>query len=82
MKEVCIIFQALSANKPKYTRAMLRKLHIFDTKVADQQLQKAYLANTLINLCELSHTFYKINFLLECQNSKFKYFCTDRRLFL
>lgn len=35
MKEVCIIFQAPVASKPKYARAMLRQVHIFDTQAAD-----------------------------------------------
>lgn len=49
MREICIILQAPAALKPKYARAMLRQVHISNTKAADPILQKAYLANTLIN---------------------------------
>ncbi|MCJ1348014.1 hypothetical protein MMC31_006244 [Peltigera leucophlebia] len=57
---------------------MLRQLHIFDTNAADPQLQEAYLANALVNLRGLPHTFYEINLLLEHQNGEFKRFRTDR----
>ena len=53
---------------------MLRQLHIFDTKASDPQLQDAYLANELVNPCELPHTFYEIDLLLEHQNGEFKRF--------
>ena len=49
MREICIIIQVLVIQKLKYARKMLRQLHIFNTKVADLILQKAYLANTLVN---------------------------------
>lgn len=39
IREVYIIFQALAISKPKYARAMLRQVHIFDTKVADPILK-------------------------------------------
>lgn len=78
MREVCIILQAPLANKPKYARAILRQVHIFDIKAADSQLQEAYLANALVNLCGLPHIFYEIDLLLEHQYSKFKRFRTDR----
>lgn len=35
MREIYITFQIPAASKPKYIRAMLRQVHIFDTKVAD-----------------------------------------------
>lgn len=65
LKKVCIILQALAVYKPKYVKAMLRQVHIFNTKVADTILQEAYLANTLVNLKEEPRTFYKIDLLLE-----------------
>lgn len=37
IREVTVIFQALAAKKPKYAKAMLRQLHIFDTKAFDLQ---------------------------------------------
>ena len=39
MREVCIILQAPSANKPKYAREMLRQLHIMDTTASNPILQ-------------------------------------------
>lgn len=78
MREVCIILQAPSASKPKYARAMLRQLHIFDTDASTPQLQEAYLANSLVNPRGLPHTFYEIDLLLEHQNGEFKRFRTDR----
>lgn len=74
MREVAVILQASTANKPKYARAMLRQLHIFDTKASDPQLQEAYLANVLVNPRGLPHTFYEIDLLLEHQNGEFKRF--------
>lgn len=78
MQEVSVILQAPAANKPKYARAMLRQLHIFDTKASDPQLQESYLANALVNPRGLPHTFYEIDLLLEHQNGEFKRFRTDK----
>lgn len=49
IKEICIIFQALIALKPKYARAILRQVYIFNTKVTNSIFQEKYLANTFIN---------------------------------
>ena len=65
MREVCIIFQAPAASKPKYTRAMLKQVHIFDTKAADPILQEAYLANALVNPRGKPQSFYEMDLLLE-----------------
>lgn len=35
IREICVILQAPAACKPKYARAMMRQLHIIDTKSAD-----------------------------------------------
>lgn len=51
--------QAPAASKPKYARALLRQLHIIDTKYADPILQEAYLANALVNPRGLSIPFMK-----------------------
>lgn len=72
MQEICIILQAILASKPKYTLKMLRQVHIFNTKVADYQFPKIYLANILVNSEGFSYTFYKVNFLFEYQNDKLK----------
>lgn len=77
MREVFIILQVPLVNKLKYTRAMVRQIHIFNTKAADPQMQEIYLANTLINLRKLPHIFYEINLFPKYQNSKFKRFCTN-----
>ena len=82
MREVCIILQAPAASKPKYARAMLRQVHIFDTKAADPILQKAYLANALVNPRGKSQTFYEMDLLLEHQNGEFKRFRADQGSFL
>lgn len=65
IREVCIIFQTLVVLKPKYIRAMLRWIHIINTKSADFILQKAYLANIFINPRKMSQTFYEIDLLFE-----------------
>ncbi len=78
MREVGVILQASAASKPKYARAMLRQLHIFDTQAADPILQEAYLANVLVNPRGQLQTFYKIDLLLEHQNGEFKRFRADR----
>lgn len=72
MREVTIILQAPSAKKPKYSREMLRQMHILDTTAADPILQEAYIANALINPQGLPFTFYGMDLLLEHQNGKFK----------
>lgn len=74
MREVAIIFQVLGVKKPKYAKAILQQLHVFDTKASDPQLQEAYLANMLVNSRGLPHTFYEIDLLLEHQNGEFKRF--------
>ena len=38
LREICIILQSPVLGKPKYARAMLRQVHIFDTKAADPVL--------------------------------------------
>lgn len=38
LREICIIFQSPVVGKPKYERAMLRQLHIFDTMAIDPVL--------------------------------------------
>lgn len=78
MREVCIILQAPAASKPTYARAMLRQVHIFDTKAADPILQQAYLANALVNPRGKPQSFYKMDLLLEHQNGEFKRFRADR----
>lgn len=65
IREITVILQAPAAKKPKYARAMIRQIHIFDTKASDPQLQEAYLANALVNPHGLPHTFYRIDLLLE-----------------
>lgn len=77
-----VIFQAPVVKKPKYARVIIRQVHIFDTKASNPQLQESYLANVLINLRKLPHTFYKINLLLEHQNGEFQRFRADRGSFL
>lgn len=74
LTEICIIFQLPVLGKPKYARAILRQIHIFDTKAADLVLQKAYLANALVNFKGQSNIFYEIDLLLEYQNREFKHF--------
>lgn len=78
MREICVIFQAPCAKKPKYAKEMLRQLHILDTGAADPILCKAYLANALVNPRGLPHTFYEMDLLLEHQNGNFKRFRADR----
>lgn len=38
IQEITIILQAPAAKKPKYARAMIKQLHIFNTKASDPQL--------------------------------------------
>ncbi|MCJ1465963.1 hypothetical protein MMC07_004582 [Pseudocyphellaria aurata] len=78
IREVCIVMPAPSASKPKYAKALLRQVHIIETTAADPTLQEAYLANTLVNLRGLPHTFYEMDLLLEHQNGEFKQFRMDR----
>lgn len=78
LREVAVILQALAAKKPKYAKALLREIHIIDTKAADPILQEAYLANALVNPRRLPQMFYKMDLLLEHQNGEFKQFRADR----
>ena len=78
LREVAVIFQAPAAKKPKYAKALLRQIHIIDTKAVDPILQAAYLANALVNPRGLPQTFYEMNLLLEHQNGEFKRFRADR----
>ena len=65
MREVCVILQAPMVKRPKYTRVILRQLHIFDISSADPILQEVYLANALINPQKLRHTFYEVDLQLK-----------------
>lgn len=78
LREVTIILQALSANKPKYAREMLRQMHILDTTAVDPILQRTYIANTPVNFRGLPFTFYEMDLLLEHQNGEFKQFRSDQ----
>lgn len=57
---------------------MLRQMHILDTTAADPILQRAYIANALVNPRGLPFTFYEMDLLLEHQNGEFKWFRLDR----
>lgn len=74
IREVCIILQAPATSKPKYAKAMLRQIHIIDTKAVEPIFQKAYLANALVNPRGMPQTFYGMELLLEHQNGEFKRF--------
>lgn len=82
MREICIILQVLAASKPKYARAILRQIYIFDTKAANPIFQEAYLANVLVNPKSKPQSFYTMDLLLEHQKREFKQFCTDCGSFL
>lgn len=49
IREVGFIFQTSMALKSKYIKTILRKLYIFDIKIANLILQEFYLTNTIIN---------------------------------
>lgn len=49
IRKIYVIMQSPVASKPKYACALLRQLHIIDTKAADPILQDVYLANILVN---------------------------------
>ena len=53
-------------------------MHIFDTSAANLVLQKAYLANALVNPRGLGYIFYEMNLLFEHQNGEFKRFRSNR----
>lgn len=78
MREICIILQAPTTRKLKYAQELLRQMHIFDTTAANPILQKAYLANALVNPQGLGHTFYEMDQFFEHQNREFKQFYIDR----
>ena len=82
LREVGLILQASAAKKPKYAKEMLCQLHILNTTAEDPLLQEAYLANALVNLRGLPHTFYEMDLLLEYQNGEFKRFRQDCGSFL
>lgn len=63
--EICIIFQLPVLGKPKYARAILRQVHIFDIKAAHVVLQEAYIANALVNHKGRPGTFYKMDLFLK-----------------
>lgn len=65
MREVCIILQAPSANKPKYVREMLQQLHIIDITTSNPILQQAFLVNALVNPQGQKDSFYKVDLLFE-----------------
>lgn len=60
----------------------MKQIHIIDTTITDLILQEIYLANALVNHRGLLYTFYKMDLLLEHQNSEFKRFYADKNSFL
>lgn len=82
LREICIISQLPVVEKQKYVRAILKQLHIFDTKAIDPVLQKTYLANSFVNFKGQSRTFYEMDLLLKYQTGEFKRFQIDCRLSL
>ena len=80
--KITIIYQSLSIQIPKYVYNMLCQIYSLDKNAACPILQNAYITNALINLQELSHTFYKMHLLLEYQNREFRCFQSDQRLSL
>lgn len=82
IREICIIFQALLAGKPKYAQKLLKQLHKIDTNAADPVLQEVHLVNKLVNSQDFPETFYNIGLLLKHQNGKFKRFQINQRWLL
>lgn len=82
IKEICIIFEVPAILKSKSIKAKVSQVYIINTNTIDPILQKAYLANILVNLKDMPQIFYEINFLLEDQNGKFKRFWANHCLFL
>lgn len=78
MREMCIILQVSSANKPKYAQKMLKQLHIMDITASNLILQQVFFANVLVNPQGQKDLFYKIDLLLEYQNREFKQFCSNQ----
>lgn len=75
LRKICIIFLSLVLRKPKYTKEILKQMHIFDIKVANSVFQKLYLvANALINSKGQPETFYEMELFLKLKNGEFKYF--------
>lgn len=72
LRKVYIIFQFPVVEKPKYVRAILRQVYIFDTMAIDPVLQESYLANLFINPRGQARIFYEMNLLLKHQNKEFK----------
>ena len=65
LREICIILQLPVLSKPKYARAILKQVHIFNIKAAHLVLQEAYIANALVNHKGRPGTFYEIDLFLE-----------------
>lgn len=82
IKEICIIIQTQAILKPQYVRAMLRQIHIINTKAANPMFQEGYLTNVLVNPRGKPLTFYEMDLLLEHQKKKFKWFWVDKNLSL
>ena len=82
LRKICIIFQVLSAIKPKYAWQTLYQLHIIDISAVDVVIQKMYLANAIVNFQEKAWYFYEMDLLLEYQNEAFTCFCSNWGSFL
>lgn len=72
--EVTIILQASFAKIPKFTREILRYMHLLDINTVKPELRNVYIINLLINIQGLPFTIYEIDLFLEHQNGKFKQF--------
>jgi hypothetical protein len=69
LKDFAIMSQAPEAHKSKYSIELLQSIHLMDGPAADPKLQRAALANCLVNLRGLSNSWFPTDLLQELVNN-------------
>ena len=68
LREVCIVFQAKEGHTFNYGPELLRLMHLYDSDAAEPELQRAMLANSLVNLQGKYGKAFEIDRLVEFLN--------------
>jgi hypothetical protein len=77
LRECCIMFQSKVGGTTNYGRELIRQIHLVDSSAASEELQRAVLVNSLVNLHSEGvneATNFETDRLLELLNNTLKYF--------
>lgn len=82
LRDCMVMFQAKESGAPQYARELIRLVHLTDSEASAPELQRAVLANSLVNLHGESGNSFETDRLLELLNNVMKYFQKERSSFV